>query len=75
MNLFLTDPELQALTGRERYRAQIRQLRAMGIESAIRADGKPIVSRSAVELRLGGRATLDQDAEPDWSALDAKKTA
>lgn len=73
--MFLTADEIRELTGLKNASAQLKQLRAMGIEAVIRADGKPVVSRTAVELRLGGMAALQSGQEPDWGALDAKKTA
>jgi hypothetical protein len=39
----LTPADLEALTGFKRPSAQVRALRAMGIEHWIRPDGRPVV--------------------------------
>ncbi len=50
----LTSADLEALTGFKRPSAQVRALRAMGIEHWIRPDGRPVVRadwRRAVQNR------------------------
>lgn len=68
--LFLTDEELQDLTRRERYSAQVRALRRMGIEHRIRPDGSVLVLRSHVDNLLGGTCReAASDNEPNWDAI------
>ena len=74
--MFLTDDELRDLTGKARPSAQVRVLRAMGIEHRVRPDGSLAVSRSHVEGLLGGAAGVNVGThkQPNWSALDATQT-
>jgi hypothetical protein len=67
--IFLDQAEIERLTGRKRRRAQIAQLKAMGIAVIENAAGEPIVSRAAVEQRLGLRGASAGTAEPNWDAL------
>jgi hypothetical protein len=39
---------LRALTGKQRWSAQVRQLRAMGIPHLLRGDGSPVVLEADV---------------------------
>jgi hypothetical protein len=66
----MTDPFLDAdqvhrLTGYRVAAYQIRWLQKQGITHWVRADGKPVVPRAAVE----GRPPVPQRAQPDWSAV------
>ncbi len=68
--MFLTREELCELTGRKRSGAQAIQLRAMGVEHRIRADGSLAVLRSHVELVFGAIRRAERKAhnsELDWS--------
>ena len=49
MSLILTPAELDVLTGRIRYSAQAKQLRALGYDYRKRTDGSLVVLRSALE--------------------------
>ena len=69
--MFLTPAELAELTGYKLPGAQVRALRAMGIEHRIRPDGRPIVLRAHVEAMLGAPERPVVAAEPDWSSLNA----
>lgn len=72
MELFLSDDELQELTGYRQRAAQVRALRFMGIEHRVRPDGRPAVLRAHVQHAFSGprSANVVQDTqEPDWSAL------
>lgn len=51
--LTLTHSEVTAITKRQRYAAQKKQLARMGIEYKEAADGEPIVSRLAFEKSFG----------------------
>jgi hypothetical protein len=66
--MFLTPDELVELTHKQRPAAQIRALRARGIEHRVRPDGKPVVLRSHLEALMGGAKPARRRAEPDWSA-------
>lgn len=68
METFLTEEELRHITGRRRYRAQIRALACMGIGYIVRPDGRPIVTRQSLEMSVGG-SRKDSTAEPDFSSL------
>ncbi|NGP52125.1 DUF4224 domain-containing protein [Thioalkalivibrio sp. XN8] len=69
--IYLTDRELEAITGRRRSSAQIRWLRSNGFLCIRRGDGRPLVSRSHFEAVMGGilpAPCLDYP-EPDFEAL------
>ena len=69
--MFLTPDEIRELTGRRRRDAQLVQLRHLGIEHKVRADGSLVVLRAHVEAQLGGAPMpqrLAQNAELDWTA-------
>lgn len=74
--MFLTGNELLELTGRSRPSAQIRWLRQNGFEVLQRADGRPLVLRSAIAARMGIASEMRRHvlSEPNWSALDATQT-
>ncbi|NYT44572.1 DUF4224 domain-containing protein [Alcaligenaceae bacterium] len=69
---FLSDSEVEGLTGRTRRDAQVRALRYMGIEHRERPDGSVAILRSHVEQVLGYAPTKKKPAyetEPNWSAI------
>ena len=69
--MFLTQEELEELTGRVRKSAQVEALRTMGIMHTIRPDGRPLVLRSHIEAMMGGASDKkEKPVEPNWSALD-----
>ncbi len=63
----LTDKEIEEITGKHRYRAQVRALGRMGLQCRVRPDGRPIVSRAAFEQVMGTNTELQ--VEPDFEAL------
>lgn len=69
---FLTQDELQYLTGRERPSAQIRWLRANGFEVLRRADGMPIVLRESLVAKMNVSSVPRHGASksPNWRHLD-----
>lgn len=70
--MFLTQAELSELTGRQKWSAQARALRLMGIEHRVRPDGTVAVLRTHVEHVLsGGTATRMEPRapEPNWEAI------
>lgn len=74
--MFLSKEELHALTNRVQYAAQVRTLRAMGIQHCVRPDGSVAVMRSHVETLFGiqARAAARASVEPNWGALHAAST-
>lgn len=73
--MFLTDQELVALTHRKQWAAQVKILRAMGIEHRTRGDGTVVVLKSHVEQVLGAKPTAVEKprTEPNWKALERFK--
>ncbi len=67
--IYLTPQEVEDITGKHRYRAQVRALGRMGIQCWVRPDGRPIVSRTAFENIMGSTVSTPQQAEPDFEAL------
>ena len=55
--MFLTPDELRVLTGRQHADAQRAALDRMGLKYVLNADGRPKVSRAAVDALLGVRPT------------------
>lgn len=75
MSMFLSDDELEELTGKVRHDAQRRELARRGWIFEVTASGRPIVSRSYAEAKLGrGHATAEPTRlwRPNFDAL--KKT-
>lgn len=72
--LILDDDEIATITKKVRPHAQVKVLRALGVEHKVRPDNTLVVSRAHVEHLLGGedRTTLPSP-EPNWGAL-AKAT-
>lgn len=70
--MFLDPDQLVELTRRRRRDAQLVQLRAMGIEHRVRADGTLAVLTAHVEQLFGVTAPVKrkaQNVEPNWDAL------
>jgi hypothetical protein len=70
--IYLTEEELIGITGLRRKRAQFNWLIKNGFKAIMRADGKPIVSRTHFESVMGGINTALKRLrapEPDYSAL------
>lgn len=65
----LTVPELQELTGRKQRATVIRQLRRMGIEYHVAADGWPRVHEAALLGKNVVRLPRREEQEPDFDAL------
>lgn len=64
--LWLTPDEVAELTARVRWKAQCRQLAAMGVPFKPNAVGRPLVERAAVVL--SEPRTAKRKSEPDWGA-------
>lgn len=71
--MFLSDSEVQNLTGKQRYHAQRKALALMGVQFRVRPDGRPMVVRSHVDGTIG--ASARKTPEPDWGAMDAAASA
>lgn len=72
MKLFLDEEEMHELTGRERRDAQVKQLRHMGIEHRVRADGTVAVLKSHIDKTFDGVAEKTiklEHTEPNWSGV------
>jgi Domain of unknown function (DUF4224) len=71
--LFLTDAELEYMSGYKQPAAQIRWLQKWRIRHVVNALGYPRVTRAAVE----GTTKMEPErrlTEPNWAALDDWKT-
>ena len=77
-SMFLSEDEVIELTHKRYHSAQAKELRRIGVEHKIRADGSIAVLRSHAEKVFGETVgtgdRIDAVIEPNWSALDAKKT-
>lgn len=71
---FLRAEEIRGVTGRVRYRAQIRWFQNNGVVALQDADGRPVVSRAALSEKLGAtdRTKGVRATEPNWSEINAK---
>lgn len=69
--MFLTEEEIEALTGRIRKPSQSRVLSFMGIEHKTRPDGSLVVLRSIVEKILGNAVMTGarKKSAPDFSMV------
>jgi hypothetical protein len=70
--MFLSNVEIEELTGKKRCAAQAKVLNALGITHKRRPDGSLVVLRAHVEAVLGGKIQKpDRLAlEPNWEALN-----
>ena len=64
MSAFLSDAEVEHLTGKVRWSAQVKALVAMRIAFERRPDGKPVVLRTAVQA---GNEEKRSNG-PNWNA-------
>lgn len=65
MSIFLDDDDVARLAGTKIKSRQIAQLRVMGILFYVNAAGRPVVPKSAVELKSDTSQTLDQPWVPN----------
>jgi len=74
--MFLTKAEIGELTKRFQHSAQLKILRAMGIEHRIRPDGSLVVLRSHIVQLLGDvtKVRKEKITEPNWRALNATRS-
>lgn len=73
MDLFLTEQELETLTGRKRCKEQCAALDAMGVRWKLNANGDLIVGRLHVEQVLCGEGPKESSGtkRPNLEALQA----
>lgn len=67
--MFLTDDELQFLTGAARSAGQIAWLRSRGWRFELDRDGRPRVARAYMERRMVGDSSAPEPAGHNWGAL------
>lgn len=69
--MFLTPEQIHSLTNRTQHNAQVRVLRALGVEHKVRPDGSIAVLTAHVEQQFGYKlpSAKLQEFEPDWSAV------
>jgi len=66
--MFLTETEIERLTGLKRYSAQVRWLRKKGYRLEVNGLGQPIVAVAEYNRKnVGGSAVREQ--EPNWGAM------
>lgn len=61
--MFMSDEDIEKLTGKKQKSQQIAQLRKMGIPFFINASGHPVVTVAAVE----GKSTQSKKTEKTWT--------
>jgi hypothetical protein len=69
---FLSYEEIQALTHRKVHSAQVRVLKAMGIEHRVRPDGSVAILRAHVLKVFDGhveKQAKNKHVEPNWEAM------
>lgn len=71
MSLFVSQSDLEFLTGSPRTSRQLEWLAAHGYPHEINLAGKPVVLRAEVETRLHSGKTRRRISGPDLSAMDA----
>lgn len=71
MTDYLTPTEIRELTGRTRYKAQLRQLAKQGIPAVRDADGRPLVLRTVRDsIMAASPTTAKQRANgPRWDKM------
>lgn len=67
--MFLAAKDIEVLTGRKRRQYQINWLAEHGFPFEVNAAGVPVVLRSFVEQRLGGKVTTKRRARPRFERL------
>lgn len=71
MSLCLSPDEIKEVTGKTKYSAQQRVLRALGIESKLRPDGSVLVDRVHYEEAVRGVSKarkVEEKTQPRWDA-------
>lgn len=72
-NLFLEPSEIEGLTSRVRRSAQVKVLRALGIEHKVRPDGSVAILRDHVSKVFDGAVNTAERRQravaPNWAAI------
>jgi hypothetical protein len=72
-NLFLKPSQVEGLTSRVRRTAQVKVLRALGIEHKVRPDGSVAVLRDHVNKVFDGTESTSErsprSVPPNWAAI------
>lgn len=68
-DLFLSPGDVERLTGKKRYSAQVRWLLDHGYKCEVNGLGMPIVTVAEVERKLVGGAVRKRAQEPNWDLL------
>lgn len=66
--MFLTHAEVERLTGKKRYSAQIRWLRKRGYKIDVNGLGEPILAIAEYTRKAVGGGYARQE-EPNWGAM------
>lgn len=66
MEQFLTDKELERLTGYRQHSKQVAYCRSQGIPFSINAKGVPVVSRDAFLQKGPTRKSAQRIEQTDW---------
>lgn len=74
-NDFLTEEQVEKLTGKRRLSAQIRNLKERGIPYDVNGAGELLVLWSVVEAKMGIKRPTEAAPEPNWSAMHGKAAA
>lgn len=72
--MFMTETELYDLTGYKSPSAQVRWLKAHAWKFVLTCTGKPRVSRTYCEQKLGVKRADAEDDQPNWNALNGTTT-
>jgi sugar/nucleoside kinase (ribokinase family) len=65
--MFLSEEELETLTGFRRKSKQIAQLKQMGVAFLVNACGHPVVLRASLEGRKDSKAPSKPEWRPSWA--------
>jgi len=69
--IFLSDKDINCLTGRLRPSAQCRWLQHNGWKYTVNQLGRPVVAFAEAERKLVGTSTNQSSSkEPNWESLD-----
>lgn len=67
--MFLSKQEIERLTGKKRYSAQLRWLRDHGYKVVENGLGEPIVSVAEATRKTTGGSAASREEGPRWEAL------
>lgn len=72
--MFLSEQEIQRLTGKKRYSAQIRWLREHGYKVTPNGLGQPVVSIAEATRKTTGGTVASREEGPRWEVLSGQAT-